>query len=221
MIWHHGTTVQVILNAFSAKITQSKFYQGTFSTGCHKESHDEVQMYEYPYYATTLLTNFFTHNYTLVKIYQRIYSSHRSLQTGQSPWACMSSSLQMRISYFWKHEPITSSHMATGLFMHVTIQSKDICATMPLPRCSLSPIHCLSHLLAQTRSGCFDTTGIPSPFITPYPNTDSTSRKLKAGRWLQNNATLCLTRLGTVFNLIKGEKIKVDSVHTRKAYRRE
>jgi hypothetical protein len=85
VIWHHGTTVQVILNAFSAKITQSKFYQVTFSSGCHKETYDGVQKYEYPYYATTLHTNFFPHNYTLVKIFQRIHSSHCSLHTGEIP----------------------------------------------------------------------------------------------------------------------------------------
>lgn len=153
---------------------------------------------------------FFPRNYNFIKIYQRIYSSHRSLQTGE----CIDMNVQLPANAHiilletWTHSFLSHGHRV------IYACQFTVRIHMPLPRCSPSPIHCLSHLLAQTRSGCFNTTGIPSSFITPYP---------LLGNWKQEDdhkimlLSVCLTRLGTVFNLIKGVKIKIVSVHTRNA----
>jgi hypothetical protein len=90
VIWHHGTTVQVILNAFSAqKLHNQNFIEGHFHLDATRNHMTEFKGMNIQTMPPLCKIVFPPHNYTLVKINQRIYSSHRSLQTGEGPYIGM------------------------------------------------------------------------------------------------------------------------------------
>jgi len=194
---------------FLQKLHNQNFIKGHFHLDATKNRMMEFKGMNIHIMPPLCIHFFFPHNYTLVKIYQRIYSSHRSLQTGQSRGrnVQLPANSHLILLEAWTHYFLSHGHRV--IYACYNPQKGYMCHH------ATAKIFTLSYSLpvtyaCKTRSGCFDTTGIPSSFITPYPTNTGTL----LGKWRQKDdqktmlLSVCLTRLGTVFNLIKGGKIK-------------